>query len=310
MLKISLAAAAVAVTSVAALSPAFASTLYVGPARHLHTLAAGVAAAKTGDTIILDQGTYTNQWATVSVPLTIIGAGAGAVLQVNQPISNHKGIIVADADLHVSNVTFVGAQVSATDGNNGAGIRAEAGNLAVSHCKFNNNQDGILVNPNAATSVTIDASSFSGNGIGDGYTHAIYANGIAILTVTNSSFTGTNVGHDIKSRAHETVVRNTTLDDGVNSTASYAIDLPNGGVAYLDGLTINQGQNTGNPTMISYGEEGNLNLNNTLTVSNSTFNNTRSGSSIGVNNYTNVVAALTNDTFNGVAMPLQGAGTF
>src|SRR4029077_12282840 len=124
---------------------------------------------------------------------------------------------------------------------NGAGIRHEAGNLTVSNCTFSNNQDGILVNPISGATVTINQSTFSGNGAGDGYSHGIYVNQVDQFTVSGSTFNGTKVGHDIKSRALSTTVTHTTLDDGVNGTASYAVDLPNGGVAVLDSITVNKG---------------------------------------------------------------------
>src|SRR5690349_10950922 len=126
---------------------ALAADIYAGPTRTYKTLASAVSAAQSGDRILLDAGTYTDDTAVTNVPLTIEGLGAGAVLHITQPIGNRKGIIVTTASLTVRNLTFDGAQVTANDGNNGAGIRHQAGNLVVDGCTFTNNQDGILVNP-------------------------------------------------------------------------------------------------------------------------------------------------------------------
>jgi hypothetical protein len=252
-------------------SSARAADLYVGPTRGYHSLSDAVASAQANDRIYIDPGTYTNDPVTTNVPLTIEGLGAGAVLNNTQAIDNRKGIIVTNASLTVRNLTFNGAFVTDDDGNNGAGIRHQAGNLVVDSCAFSNNQDGILVNPIPGATVTITNSTFNGNGAGDGYSHAIYVNEVAQFTVSNSTFNGTKVGHDIKSRALATTVSNTYLDDGVTGTTSYAIDLPNGGVANLNSLKVVQGQNSQNGIMIAYGAEGNLKANNSLAVTNSTF---------------------------------------
>ena len=284
-----------------------AADLLVGPSETYKTLAAGVAAANAGDRVLLDPGVYTDDTAVVKKPLTIQGAGAGVVLRITQPISNQKGILVGDASLTVRNLTFQGAQDADM---NGAGIRHEVGDLVVDNCTFNNNQDGILVNPIAGAMVTITNSTFNGNGAGDGRSHALYVNEVAQLTVGNSSFAGTQVGHDIKSRALRTTVTDTVLDDGVSGTTSYAVDLSNGGVGVLDGLKITQGANTSNPTMVAYGAEGSLKAVNSLTVSNSTFTNQlNSSSAVGVYNYTSVPATLTNNTVIGLTTFLKGPGT-
>lgn len=282
-----------------------AADLRVGPTRTQKTLAAGVSAAKAGDHIILDAGVYLDDTATVNVPLII--DGAGAVLRITKPIGNRKGILVVNADLTVNNLTFDGAQVTDNDGKNGAGIRLQDGDLTVNGCTFTNNQDGILANPNDNTTVTITRSTFTSNGAGDGYTHGIYINAVAQLTVTDSVFSSTRTGHDIKSRARKTTIRNTVLDDGVTGTSSYAIDLPNGGAAVLDGLRITQGPHTNNTVMIAYGAEGDLHPDSSLTVTNSTFINLIP-TSTGVYNFTDIPAKLNGNTFQNVSMPLRGVG--
>lgn len=302
-----------ALTTVCLLSLARAASagdINVGPTRSLHTLAAAVANARPGDRVLLDEGTYLDDFASINVPIVIEGAGTGATLSITRPISNRKGILIVNANLTVRNITFQGAQVSPSDGGNGAGIRMQAGALTVENCAFVDNQNGILANPDINATIAISGSRFSGNGAGDGYTHAIYSNEIARLTVTGSTFSGTKAGHNIKSRALQTVVTQTVIDDGVTGSSSYAIDLSNGGIAVIDNVTVTQGPNTTNPAMIAYGAEGNLKATNSLTVSNSSFaNRHKSPSVLAVNNFTNVSAVLTNDTFIDIANPLRGAGS-
>lgn len=286
-----------------------AADLNAGPARELRTLKAAVAAAKAGDRILLDPGVYTDDIVTTAVPLTIEGRGDGAVLRGSQPIANRKGLIVSNADLTVRNLTFDNAYVTPEDGNNGAGIRAQGGDLTVENCIFSNNQDGVLVDAIPGAAVRVAGSSFSGNGAGDGYSHGIYVNEVARFTVTGSTFSGTRSGHDIKSRALATTISKTVLDDGVTGTASYAVDLPNGGIAVLDAVQITQGPRSENPAMVAYGAEGHLKAANGLTVANSTFRNQLiSPSVVAIANFTRTAVTLRNNVFTGVPRALRGPG--
>jgi hypothetical protein len=282
-----------------------AAEINVGPDRSLKTLRAGVAAARPNDRVVLDSGVYVDDVVTIDKPLTIEGAGRGATLRITKPISNRKGILVVNADLTIRKITFEGAFVTDADGKNGAGIRHQAGRLIVDTCVFNDNQNGILANANKDTTITIRRSAFSGNGAGDGYSHGIYINAVAHLLVSNSTFTGTKTGHNIKSRALKTTITDTILDDGVVGTPSYAIDLPNGGEVVLKGLRVTQGQRTSNSTMIAYGAEKSLHENSSLTITGSAFIN-RARNSTGVNNFTGITATLSDNTFENVGEITKG----
>ena len=282
-----------------------AADVNVGPARALKTLQAGIAAANPNDRVVLDAGVYLDDVSNVDKPLTIEGAGSGAILRVTKPIPNHKGIFVVNADLTVRKVTFEGAFVTDADGKNGAGIRHQAGKLIVETCVFLNNQNGILANSNKDATISIRHSGFSGNGAGDGYTHGIYVNAIARLDISDSSFAGTKVGHNIKSRAYQTTITDTTLDDGVSGTPSYAVDLPNGGKAVLKGLRITQGPRTSNTAMIAFGAEPLLHDGSSLTVSGSTFIN-RASRAIGINNFSSAPVVSSDNTFENVGQVTRG----
>ena len=288
-----------------------ARDINVGVLRPSKTLAAGVASASAGDRLLLDPGVYLDDTTSIDKALTIEGAGDGVVLKITRHLDNQKGILIGNANLTVRNLTFDGAFVLDSEGKNGAGIRMQSGNLTVENCTFQNNQDGMLVNPIAGATVTITGSTFLNNGAGDGYSHGIYVNEVAQVIVRDSTFIGTKAGHSIKSRALATTVTNTVIEDGVVGTSSYAIDLSNGGNVLIDGVKITQGPNTTNPTMIAYGAEGNLKASNSLTVANSTFiNKLASSSAVAVYNFTTTVSAvLTNDTAESIATVLRGPGT-
>ena len=74
----------------------------------------------------------------------------------------------------------------------------------------------------------IRRSRFFRSGAGDGYTHNLYVGAVRSLTVTGSWLWRADVGHELKSRAaRNTIVGNRITDD--DATASYSVDLPNGG---------------------------------------------------------------------------------
>jgi hypothetical protein len=264
-----------------------------------------VAAAQPNDRVMLDAGIYLDDVVTINKPLTIEGAGSGAVLRITKPISNSKGILVVNADLTVRKLTFEDAFVTDADGRNGAGIRHQAGRLVVDTCVFINNQNGILANANRDASVAIRRSVFFGNGAGDGYTHGIYINAVAQLTVSNSIFGGTKTGHNIKSRALKTTITDTVLDDGITGTPSYAVDLPNGGEVVLKGLRITQGQRTTNTVMLAYGAENGLHENSSLTITGSTFIN-QAQNSTGIYNFSPITATVSDTTFENVGVIAKG----
>lgn len=248
--------------------PAFAATLQVGPDREFKTLGAAVKSSRAGDTILIESGTYTDDFVVIRHALTISAIGGKARLHASKLIPNGKGIIIANANLAIQDLTFSNAHVR---DRNGAGIRHQKGALVIQDSIFENNENGILGGSDPDASITIQNSQFLGNGHGDGYSHGIYIGKIASLVVQNSRFTNTKTGHHIKSRARSTTVNECLLDDGKNSS-SYAIDLPNGGTNIIRGNTLIQNVNPENDTFISVGTKD-LHEASTLTIENNQFLN-------------------------------------
>ena len=85
--------------------------------------------------------------------------------------------------------------------------------------------------------------------------------------------------------AENTVITGSRIFDN-NSTASYSIDLPNGGNATIQNNTIEQGPNTQNDNIIRYGEEGSLHAGTNVLIANNTI----------VNDHTRGVTAVGNAT--------------
>jgi hypothetical protein len=283
-----------------------AATLTMGAGQTYTTLSAAVSAAVDGDIINILPGVYLDQTASITKALTIQGFGGTAsfVQSANTEIGNFKGFLVVDANVTVNNLSFSNASISNANGGNAAGIRFQSGNLVVNNSSFIGNQDGILATPGVlgTGTVTVANSIFSNNGQGSGplagLEHAIYVNSIAALTVTDSLFDGTLVGHDIKSRALTSVITGNTLDDGVTGTTSYAADFSNGGIVVFSGNVVNQGVNTNNSSMLAYGAEGLLDGPSSLVVTGNVFNNSLPGG-VAVHNFSNVTASITCNAFNG-----------
>ncbi len=163
----------------------------------------------------------------------------------------------------ISGFDFSGARVP--DGN-GAGIRYEGGRLTLDNTYFHDNENGLLGGAFPGGSIAITNSEFSHNGAGDESTHNLYVGDIASLTIDASYFHDAVVGHEIKSRAEQTTVTNSRIFDNRTGTASYSIDLPNGGRGVIRGNVIEQGPQTQNPTVIAYGEEGGVYAGSSLQV--------------------------------------------
>ena len=229
------------------------AALTVGPGQQFATLAGAVAASQDGDTIYVEAGTYLNDFAVVTADISIIGVGGMAhfVYDGTVPIPNRKAILVTFADVKLDHLEFSGAAVP--DGN-GAGVRFDGGTLTITNCYFHHNQDGLLASPAPNGKITIDHSEFAKNGTGDGLTDNIYVGHIATFSITNSYIHDAVVGHEIKSRAETTIIQNNRIVDG-KSSASYSIDLPNGGAAIIENNIIQQGQASQNPAIISYAAE-------------------------------------------------------
>jgi Ca2+-binding RTX toxin-like protein len=298
------------------------ATLTVGTGQQYATIAAAVAASKDGDVLAVQAGTYTNDFATITKDITIQAVGGVAKLVATVAPPNGKAILITRSDVTIQGLEFTGAKVP--DGN-GAGIRFEGGNLTILDSHFHHNQDGLLGGSYPDGTITIRRSEFGHNGAGDGKTHGIYVGKIKSLVIEDSYFHDTRVGHEIKSRAIETVIRNSRIQDE-DGTTSYSIDLPNGGNALLENNVIQQGAKSQNPAMVHFGGEGtpyagsslvmtdNVVINNLSSVSaklllnQTTYGATISGTDVfglAANQIANSTATVSGTTFLSVAPSLD-----
>ena len=237
-----------------AMAQSAANTLQVGPLRTIKTIAAAARLASAGSIIEVDAGEYVGDVAVWTQPnLTLRAVGGRVRLQANGMAAEDKAIwVVRSPKFTVEGFDFEGAQVA---GRNGAGIRFESGWLVVRNCSFTHNEMGLLTSNDPQAVLEVENSEFAYNMRPDGHNHNLYIGQIARATITGSYLHHARTGHLLKSRAAiNHILYNRLTDDG--GSASYELEFPNGGVAVVLGNTIEQGPQTENPALISFGAEG------------------------------------------------------
>jgi hypothetical protein len=234
-----------------AATPALGRTLRVGPGRPYTTVRAAAQAARDGDLVLIDAGTYSRDVAAWNASHLIVrGVGGRPHLRADGAQEAGKGIWVVNGnDFTAENIEFSGARVP---DRNGAGIRADiAGRLTIRSCVFRGNENGILA---GAGEILIDRCVFDGNGAGDGRSHNMYIWGRTV-TVRHTESRRARVGHNLKTRGETNYILYNRFLDGPDGTASYSVDVPDCGRTYLIGNVIEQGPRSENRGIVAYGAE-------------------------------------------------------
>lgn len=253
-------------------SPAPA-TMVVGSGEKITTLSEAARLARDGEVIEIRPGNYRGQPAIwTQNNLLIRAAGERPVMLADGKSAEGKAIwVVRGGKIRIENIEFRGARVP--DGN-GAGIRFEKGQLTIHGCRFVDNEMGMLTANSASQTLVVTDSEF-----GDAPRHAgalhhlLYVGAIGKFTLSGSRFFNGYLGHLVKSRARENHVLYNMLADGAGGRASYELEFPNGGIAYVIGNVIAQSAETDNPSLLAYGAEGPRWLENGLYVAHNTLIN-------------------------------------
>ncbi|WP_332289298.1 right-handed parallel beta-helix repeat-containing protein [Aquincola agrisoli] len=228
--------------------------LQVGPARPVATLALAARLARDGALVEVDAGVYVDDvavWTQNDLTLRAVG---GRVRLLSQGASAEgKGIwVVRGERVQVQGFDFEGARVPSR---NGAGIRFERGTLHVRDCRFLHNEMGLLTGNDPASTLDVEDSEFAFNQRPDGHNHNLYVGAIGRVSVTGSYLHHARTGHLLKSRAAVSVIAYNRLTDE-DGTASYELEFPNGGEAWVVGNLVQQGEQTENEHLVAYGAEG------------------------------------------------------
>lgn len=251
-----------------------AESLLVGPKGVPGSLAAAIERAQDGDVIELLPGEYLNEPVLIEGKrLTLRGMGKRPVLTADRllPAGLRGLLVVRNADVTVENLEFRGARAADAGG---AGIRFESGRLRVRGSEFFDNESGIVTEHAPAAQLDIESSIFGlAPRVVGGLHHLLSVGRIGRLTVSGSRFHQGFEGHMLKSRAAVNDIRYNVVYDGTRGGASYEIDLPNGGQAWLVGNVIGQATTTQNPVVVAYGAEGSRWPRNALYMSHNTLIN-------------------------------------
>jgi hypothetical protein len=226
----------------------------VGPAFALKRPSEAAAVAKDGQSIGIAAGVYDNDVAVWRQHNLIIrGIGGHAHVRVDGISAESKAIwVIKGNNATIEHIEFSGARVPHM---NGAGIRLEGTHLTLRHCYFHHNQTGLLTGKNTASDILIEHSEFAGSGAARGNPHAIYIGEVRSFTLRFSYVHHARVGHNVKSRALRNYILYNRIMDEADGEASYAIDLPNGGIGIVLANLIQQGPRYQNDALIAFGAE-------------------------------------------------------
>jgi hypothetical protein len=288
-------------------SPSAARVLEVGPTRTLKLPSQAASIAVRGDVVRIDPGIYADcaLWRASGI---VIEAAAQPVMLTGKVCFGVGIFVVAGSDITIRGLGFAGAE---GEGHNVAGIRLVGDNLTVEHSRFLHNENGILAAGSPASILRVSDSTFIGNGACIiACAHGIYAGTpIARLDVQRCVFLDTRVAHHIKSRAQETIVRDSRIEDGASGTSSYLIETPNGGNLLVANNVLGKGPNSSNPRVaVSIGIEGEKNPTTSLVIRDNQFRNDGATETVFVRNSTRTPAELSGNTVSGAVQLLEGPG--
>jgi hypothetical protein len=285
-----------------------ARTLTVGENQAFKTPSAAAAVAGDGDRIEIQPGSYFDCAVWTANHLAIEGIGDPDKVVIADKACQGKALFVMVGDgITVRNLTLTRARVP--DGN-GAGIRAEGRNLMVEHVRFVGNENG-LMSGTAGGTIVIRDSLFDRNGTClHACAHGVYVGQLDLLHIENTHFVGTRQGHHIKSRALRTEIVGCTIEDGPDGTASFEIELPNGGSLVARGNTMRKGPKSENHgTMISIGAEGVTHPTLEIVVEDNTAQSDGQWDTYFLRNTSATEAVLRGNRLSGALKALRGHGT-
>ncbi len=284
--------------------------LEVGPAQRLKKPSEAAKTAPDGALVMIHAGFYLDDVAVWRQNrLRIVGVGGMARLLSTGKVAEDKAIwVFTGDDVEVEHIGFSGAR---SIDHNGAGIRFEGSNLTLRHCRFHDNEMGLLTSPNPAGTVRIEHCDFHRNTTDYQHHgklgHNIYVGQNARLVLRESHVYGAHIGHQVKSRARENILLYNRIGDE-NGRGSYLVDLPDGGRALIMGNLLHKSAGAENQAAISFAAETNQGApkQELYVVYNSFLNQHPNG--ILVQNHGKAHTLVANNLAQGEVRMLQGVG--
>lgn len=223
----------------AALLPhaAAARTLTVGQGKEFPLPSAAIAAARDGDTVLIEPGTYFDCATVPQNRLEIAGTGPGVV--ITDKACQGKALLVLDGnEITIRDLTLARARVPDY---NGAGIRLQAPSLHVERVTFENDQVGILSGTTGGQIIVEDCRFHAGGVGGETPLYAVLVGDSVLLRVARSTFQGV-AGGQITSSAARTEIVGNTIGTGTGDLPAPAV-LITAGAALIEDNVFTVGPN-------------------------------------------------------------------
>lgn len=169
----------------------------------------------------------------------------GAVLE-GVACEDKAALVLRGRSARVEGLVFANIRVS---DKNGAGIRVEKGDLAVSQSWFRDSEQGILSADDPSGTIAVDKSTFTRLGTcegGGGCAHSLYIGHYGALNVTRSRFEAGRGGHYVKTRSARVTVLDSSFDDSGGRGTNYMIDLSAGSTGRIADNWFVQGRDKEN----------------------------------------------------------------
>lgn len=208
----------------AGVGPAAARVLLVGPGETLKQPSDAARVAQDGDEVRIAPGTYYDCALWHANRLTIAATGPGVVL-TDLACAGKASFVIGGDDVVVRGITFTRIRVA---DNNGAGIRAQGGNLTVEDSAFINTQVGILTAGHPAAVLRVLRSRFEdvGSCVAGRCTSALMVGGWARLEVVDSQFTAPRAGLAITSAALRVTLHGNRIEGGAAGLVQLVVQGP------------------------------------------------------------------------------------
>ena len=212
-------------------------------------LAQAIKRLSNGGLLLMRTGRY-QQAATLRTEDLHILAEPGATLHSKSTAG--KGALVVNAGVTIEGLAC--SHIKVNDGN-GACVRQQHGDVTLIGVHFHHAQMGILTGHNGGNIRILD-SYFHDSGYDESgqLGHNIYVNSGTLEFIRSWSLAARNAGHELKSRAAQTIIANSLLAS-LNSRDSRLIDAPNAGILEVRGSVLGEGPRSENQDLIGYGLE-------------------------------------------------------
>lgn len=251
------------------------ATLQVGPGREFSRIESALLKAEPGSVIEVypSETAYERTALMVRTPkLKIVGMGTkpirldgkGFDYSGEGPVP--RAIIQFNPDSTGSTIQNFELTGAHNQSHNGAGVRIQSANkITIKDCFIHGNDMGIMSNgekgnENAAKDQLVDHCRIYANGdLADpGYNHNLYLGGTSV-TLRNCEVFGSLTGHNVKSRAHYTLLEYCFIHDSANRECDFVeawdTERTNSNAVLAGCIVAKRVDCPGNRTVIHFGKE-------------------------------------------------------